>query len=143
MRDLSAQAFAIAALVARRSFLAVVAGAAALAIGVIAVIGGNPLSAQPASQAFAPSDEAPEELPAGRGRDETFYACTPCHNFKLVAQQGMSRRQWDESIVLMIEKHNMPELSEADRKLVLDYLETTYPPRAPAQGGWQNPFMRR
>jgi hypothetical protein len=43
----------------------------------------------------------------------------------------------------MTEKHNMPALPDKDRKLVLDYLEATYPPRAPAQGGWQNPFMRR
>ena len=40
------------------------------------------------SPAFTPSDEKPEDYPAGAGRDETFYACTPCHGFKIVAQQG-------------------------------------------------------
>jgi hypothetical protein len=102
------------------------------------------VKAQTATQQFAPSDEKPEDFPAGAGREETFYACVACHNFKLIAQQGMNRRQWEESLDWMTEKHNMPELSAADRKIVLDYLETTYPPRAPAaQGGWQNPFMRR
>ncbi len=43
--------------------------------------------------AFTPTDENPEEFPAGAGRDETFYACTACHNFKLVAAQGMTRTQ--------------------------------------------------
>ncbi len=92
---------------------------------------------------FAPRDETPDEFPAGAGRDETFYACTACHNFKLVAAQGMSRRQWEDSLEWMVTKHNMPRLDDADRKVVLDYLEATYPPRAPAGGGWQNPFLKR
>ena len=40
-----------------------------------------------AQTAFTPRDESPEEFPAGSGRDETFYACTACHNFKLVARK--------------------------------------------------------
>jgi hypothetical protein len=93
---------------------------------------------------FVPRDENPEDFPAGPGRDDTFYASTACHGFKLVAQQGMSRGQWEESIALMVERHNMPALPEKEKKIVLDYLETTYPPRAPAAGrGWQNPFAPR
>ena len=46
--------------------------------------------------AFEPRDENPEDFPAGPGRDETFYACTACHNFKLVAAQGLSRERWDD-----------------------------------------------
>jgi hypothetical protein len=96
-----------------------------------------------AQTSFAPGDENPEDFPAGAGRDATFYACTPCHNFKLVAAQGLSRAGWDDSINLMIRRHNMPPIDAADRKAVLDYLEATYPPRAPAgRGGWQNPFSK-
>jgi hypothetical protein len=96
------------------------------------------------AQQFTPSDENPEDFPAGPGRDDTFYACTACHGFKLVAQQGMNRRQWEESIDLMVSKHNMPALQEKEQKVVLDYLEATFPPRAPAPGrGWQNPFAPR
>jgi hypothetical protein len=89
---------------------------------------------------FVPRDEKPEEFPAGPGRDETFYACTACHGFKLVAQQGQSREQWEDTLDLMTEKHNMPKLEGDLRKIVLDYLETTYPPRRPP--GWQNPFRK-
>jgi hypothetical protein len=92
---------------------------------------------------FTPREESPEEYPAGTGRDDTFYACTACHNFKLIAQQGMSRRQWDETISMMVEKHNMPPIDDKDRQTVLNYLEATYPPTAPAAGGWQNPFLNR
>ncbi|MBR1147802.1 hypothetical protein JQ567_31385 [Bradyrhizobium sp. AUGA SZCCT0431] len=96
-----------------------------------------------AQTAFTPRDETPEEFTAGTGRDETFYACTACHGFKLVAQQGMTRAQWDDSINLMIKRHNMPPLGEKDRAVVLGYLEAAYPPRTPAaRGGWQNPFAK-
>ena len=93
---------------------------------------------------FTPRDENPEDFAAGAGRDETFYACTACHNFKLVAAQGLSRMGWEDSINLMTRRHNMPPLEGKDRKVVLDYLEVAYPPRAPAsRGGWQNPFSKQ
>ena len=95
-----------------------------------------------AQSTFTPRDESPEEFIAGPGRDETFYACTACHNFKLVAAQGLSRAGWDDSISLMIRRHNMPPPEPKDREVFLNYLETAYPPRAPARGGWQNPFSK-
>jgi mono/diheme cytochrome c family protein len=96
------------------------------------------------AQTFTPRDESPEDFPAGQGRDETFYTCTACHGFKLIASQGMNRRQWDDSINWMMEKHRMPPLEAKEREIVLNYLEATFPPRAPAGGGgFQNPFMKR
>lgn len=96
-----------------------------------------------AQTTFTPRDESPEEFAAGAGRDETFYACTACHGFKLVAQQGMTRAQWEDSIALMVRRHNMPPLDDKDRDTVLNYLEAAYPPRAPAaRGGWVNPFAK-
>lgn len=100
-------------------------------------------SAALAQSTFTPSDESPEEFPAGAGRDETFYTCTACHNFKLVAAQGLSRAGWEDSIDLMIRRHNMPPLDGKDRAVVLDYLAAAYPPRAPAGRGWQNPFLKQ
>ena len=95
------------------------------------------------AQTFTPRDETPEQFPAGAGREEAFYACTPCHNFKLVAAQGMNRPQWEDSLAWMTQKHNMPPLEGKDRELVLDYLEKTFSPRAPASpGGWRNPFAK-
>ena len=94
-----------------------------------------------ATPAFTPRDETPELFPDGPGRDETFYACTACHNFKLVAAQGLTRTQWDESLSWMTTRHNMPDIQGADRERILDYLATCYPPRAPSRGGaFRNPF---
>ena len=92
---------------------------------------------------FTPREESPEEFVAAPGREQAFYACTACHGFKLVAQQGMTRAQWEESLNLMVRRHNMPPLDDKDRAVVLGYLETAYPPRPPAgRGGWQNPFAK-
>jgi hypothetical protein len=115
--------------------------AASLALAALFLLGSAALTQQ---RQFVPRDENPEDFPAGPGRDDTFYACTACHGFKLVAQQGMNRRQWEESIDQMVEKHGMPQLPEKELKVVLDYLEKTYPPRAPeAARGWQNPVLNR
>ncbi len=108
--------------------------------GLALVAAGTAAAQQPA---FTPRDETPEEFAAGAGRDETFYSCTACHNFKLVAQQGMSRRQWDDTIALMTSRHGMPPLDDKDREVILNYLEAAYPPRTPAGRGWQNPFLNR
>jgi hypothetical protein len=117
-------------------------GAASLALAAFLLLTGVAFAQTPQ---FVPRDENPEDFPPGPGRDDTFYACTACHGFKLVAQQGMNRRQWEESLEWMTEKHGMPTLPEKEQKIVLDYLEATFPPRAPAAGrrGWQNPFSSR
>lgn len=61
-----------------------------------------------------------------------------------MAQQGMNRRQWDESLTWMTQKHTMPPLEGNDRKIVLDYLEATFPPRtAPGGRGSPNPFLKQ
>jgi hypothetical protein len=115
--------------------------AASLALAALFLLDG---AAFAQAQQFVPREENPEDYPDGLGRDETFYTCTACHGFKLVAQQGMNRRQWEESVQLMVDKHGMPPLPDKELKIVLDYLEKTYPPRAPeAARGWQNPFLNR
>jgi len=85
--------------------------------------------------------EAPEDLPAGNGRDAVFYWCSACHSFNLVSRQGMSRALWDDTLTLMIEEHGMVEPNQEERAMILDYLATVYPP--PAKRRWQNPFATR
>jgi hypothetical protein len=110
-------------------------------LAALACFASGPAVAQAGSPAFTPRDEKPEDFPAGDGRDETFYACTACHGFQLIAQQGMNRGQWEDSIDGMTKRHNMPPLEGNERKIVLDYLTATYPPRT-RPGGWRNPFAK-
>ena len=109
-------------------------------VATLAALGAAALAQQ---ATFTPRDESPEEFVAAPGRDETFYTCTACHNFKLVAQQGMNRRQWEEILAVMRDRHGMPELDAKDREIVLSYLEAAYPQREQERGGWQNPFSNR
>jgi mono/diheme cytochrome c family protein len=95
--------------------------------------------AQTQPRTFTPTDESPEDLPAGPGREETFYSCTACHGFKLVSQQGMTRDQWDDSLNWMTARHGMNRIEGDDRKLILDYLAQHYPP---ATRGSPNPFLK-
>jgi hypothetical protein len=96
--------------------------------------------AQAPNPAVSAREERPEDLPEGPGREETFYLCSACHSFRLVAAQGMTRAQWNDSLSWMTTRHNMADVQGADRELVLDYLSTHYPPRVAPRGGWRNPF---
>jgi hypothetical protein len=35
--------------------------------------------------------EEPSVLPAGPGQEETFYACTACHNTAIIRRSGFPR----------------------------------------------------
>lgn len=91
------------------------------------------------SGAAAGAQDAPEALPEGEGREETFYACTACHGFGLVAQQGMTRELWDDTLTLMVERNNMQPLDGKERALVLDYLTHAFPQR---RRGRPSPFLK-
>lgn len=97
--------------------------------------------AQSPPPAYTPSDETPEDFPPGPGREETFYACVACHNFKLVAAQGLNRERWDGTLTYMTQRHGMPAIEGNDRQLILDYLAATFPERPAQRPGWRNPFQ--
>ena len=70
-------------------------------------------------------------LVAGEGAAETHAYCTPCHSERIVAQQGLTRSDWDELFHQMVEEHEMNPIEEPDRARVLDYLTAHYGPDRP------------
>lgn len=107
----------------------------------LALAGGTALAQVPG---FEPREERVDSLPAHPGREEAFGYCSACHAYRLVANQGMSRARWDETLVWMTERHNLPVLENADRTLILDYLAAAHPEAAPSRaGGFKNPFAPR
>lgn len=72
------------------------------------------------------AEEIPEltelGLPSDTGGEEMVIFCAPCHSLKLVAQQGLSRDAWEETIQWMYDEHEMEPMEPTDHKLVLDYL---------------------
>ena len=94
----------------------------------------------PPAEVARATDETPDVLPEGKGRDETFYLCTACHGTAIIRQQGLPRERWEETFDWMIEKHRMPDPGAADRALIVDYLASAFPPRQ--QRGRANPFLK-
>jgi hypothetical protein len=80
-----------------------------------------------------------EDLPEGKGRDETFYGCTACHGLAIVTRQGLTRQGWEDMLKLMYTRHNMAELPQEDEAAILAYLTEKFPPRRRAPA---NPFLR-
>ena len=87
----------------------------------LAVAGAFVLLAAPAS---ADSDIDYDGLPPGKGRDDVYSFCAACHSAKLVAQQGLTRESWDETLDWMIEEQGMVELDAEMRTIILNYLST-------------------
>lgn len=74
------------------------------------------------------ADDSPEFgiLLVAPGVEETFYACTACHSEMIIAQQGLTRKKWDETFEWMVEEQGMDEIEEPDRTAILDYLSKHY-----------------
>ena len=82
--------------------------------------------------ALAEPDTGPwEDMPAGEGRRETYAICSACHSMKLVEQQGMTRMQWEETLVYMVEEQGMAPLGPPLLDRILDYLAGVYSPDRP------------
>lgn len=67
------------------------------------------------------------DYPEGEGQQITYALCSGCHSFKLVAQQGMSRERWDETLHWMTEKQGMGVLHEDTHNQILNYLAQAFP----------------
>ncbi|MFQ5451518.1 MAG: hypothetical protein ACE5E9_12895 [Nitrospinaceae bacterium] len=74
-----------------------------------------------AASVFA-QDVSEKELPAGEGRQLVEETCTACHSARIILQNRMTRKRWDETLTWMQEKQGLPELKPGVRKQILDYL---------------------
>ena len=90
--------------------------------------GGTAAGGEASGGAAAAPSPAPDLglLVAGEGAFETHAYCTACHSERIVAQQGLTRPDWDELLDQMVEEHEMTPIEEPDRARVLDYLAAHY-----------------
>jgi len=77
--------------------------------------------------AAGPADPPWAAYPQGNGRASAYAVCSACHSFALVAQQGMSRDRWDETLQWMTERQGMTELPKNLRAVILEYLSGAFP----------------
>jgi hypothetical protein len=85
------------------------------------------ISFAPGRPALADDDEL-GGIPRAKGAEETYYLCSACHSFLLVAQQGLSRERWEETMVWMVEEQEMEKPESAQLRLIVDYLTKYYGP---------------
>ena len=81
------------------------------------------------SGAAAPRPAQPPSLGvlvAAEGAEETHAYCTACHSERIVAQQGLSRPDWEELLEQMVEENGMTPIEEPDLGRILTYLATHY-----------------
>jgi hypothetical protein len=88
-----------------------------------------------------PHNDTVEDLPDGKGRETTFYACTACHGVALIKAQGLTRDLWDSTFDLMLERHKMAPVKPEERAEILDYLAEQFPPRRRGRNA-DNPFLK-
>ena len=106
---------------------AAIEGAAGAGEGAAGAGAGNAQPTEP--QALRPT--ALGVLVAAEGADETHAYCTACHSERIVAQQGLTRTDWEELLEQMVEENGMDPIEEPDRGRILAYLETHYGPDRP------------
>ncbi len=70
-------------------------------------------------------------LVAAEGAAVTHAYCTVCHSERIVAQQGLTREDWLETLEYMVDEHGMAPLEAPYLDQVLDYLSTHYGPDRP------------
>lgn len=85
------------------------------------------------------AEDKPENYPDAPHRESTFYFCSACHGFKLVAQQGLNASRWNEIIDTMEQKHGAAETRGEERDAMVEYLSTAFPQKQ--KPGWRNPFQ--
>ncbi len=83
------------------------------------------------TQAAVDTTEDDEEYEFGvlfdaPGVETTYYTCIACHSEMIVAQQGLTRDEWDDMLEWMVEEQGMSEIEEPERSEILDYLATHY-----------------
>ena len=82
----------------------------------------------------APRSAPPPELGVlvdEEGAEETYAYCAACHSERIVAQQGLTRADWEELLEQMVEENGMNPIEEPDLGRVLAYLATHYGPDRP------------
>ncbi len=91
-----------------------------------AIIGSDAVEADRETPAGAAGVAAFGVLVREDGVRETWRHCTACHSERLIAQQGLTRDGWEETLEYMVEEQGMAPIEEADRERVLAYLSTHY-----------------
>ena len=78
---------------------------------------------------LAPAQSAPEGagLPEGAGKDLVEVICSSCHSTERIAAKRMTRPQWQDKVLEMLQEE--PDVTQAERDRIVDYLAKSFPAR--------------
>ncbi|WP_371185615.1 c-type cytochrome [Thalassotalea maritima] len=102
------------------------AGTRAAIIAWLGTSNPNPINWRTSEAEQTPLSAGEGVLKSGDNMGLVASACSSCHSLHLVAQQGLSRDSWDETLQWMIDEQGMEPLDPDDYQAVLDYLSTHY-----------------
>ena len=81
------------------------------------------------SQGGAANVNLNEVFPAGRGRELVLNNCTTCHTFVPIVVLRMSKESWERNS--RDHRERVKALSDADFKMLYEYLVTNFNPERP------------
>lgn len=70
-----------------------------------------------------------ELFPSGRGRELLLNNCTTCHTFVPIVMLQLTKEAWERNST--IHRERVPSLTEADHRILYDYLKTNFNPNRP------------
>ena len=68
-----------------------------------------------------------QALPDGPGKDLVEAICTACHTTERIVQQHMTKEEWQNKILEMLQE--CPDVTQDERATIADYLAKSFPKR--------------
>ena len=73
-------------------------------------------------------------LPDGPGKTEFIDRCSSCHNIERVIKTQKSFENWEAAILWMQKIQGMSPLPQAEKQLLINYLEQNFPLKKGEEG---------
>lgn len=69
-----------------------------------------------------------EGLPEGPGKDLVDAICSECHTTERIAAQQLTKSQWADKVLEMLQE--APDVKQSERDAIVEYLAKNFPARA-------------
>ena len=69
-----------------------------------------------------------EGLPEGPGKDLVDAICSECHTTERIAAQQLTKSQWADKVLEMLQE--APDVKQSERDTIVEYLAKNFPARA-------------
>jgi competence protein ComEA len=67
-----------------------------------------------------------QSLPEGEGKDLVAVICSSCHSTERIVAKRMTRAQWQDKVLEMLQEET--DVTQAERDRIVNYLSKSFPP---------------